>query len=204
MRTLGSKGEGTERLLRSRGIKLIAKHGFEAMSLRMLAKEVGIQAGSLYNYISNKQDFLFTLMSAAIEDLNVEMMAAMERLSDPREKLCIFIRVHIDFHTRRKDEVFVGNMELRSLDQDNLKSIIDLRRTYERQLQDILAEGIAAGVFHCRNPKITRLAMLAMLTQVANWYDKRGPNTIAELTQEYTYLAFAMLHADPPADFSDI
>lgn len=201
---LGSKGEGTERLLRSHGIKLIAKHGFEAMSLRMLAKEVGIQAGSLYNYISNKQEFLYTLMSAVIEDLNLEMAAAMEKLSDPREKLCAFIRVHIDFHTRRKDEVFVGNMELRSLDGDNLKAILNLRRNYELQLDRILAEGLAAGVFHCRNPKITRLAMIAMLTQVANWYDKRGPNTIAELTQEYTYLAFAMLKTEPPENFSAI
>nr|WP_255453652.1 TetR/AcrR family transcriptional regulator [Paracoccus sp. S-4012] len=183
---------------------MISEHGFEAMSLRMLAKEVGIQAGSLYNYISNKQEFLFTLMSAVIEDLNVEMATAMDDLTDPREKLCVFVRVHIDFHTRRKDEVFVGNMELRSLDPDNLKAIIALRRAYERQLAAILDEGIAAGVFHCRNPKITRLAMLAMLTQVANWYDKRGPNTIAELTQEYTYLAFAMLQAEPPENFSNI
>ena len=79
-----------------------------------------------------------------------------------------------------------------------------MRRAYERQLETILAEGIEAGVFLCRNPKITRLGMLAMLTQVAHWYDKRGPNTIAELTQEYTYLAFAMLHADPPEAFSTI
>ncbi|WP_369077078.1 TetR/AcrR family transcriptional regulator, partial [Cognatishimia coralii] len=48
--------------IRKAGVKRIYKHGFEAMKLRSLAEDVGIQAGSLYNYIRNKEEFLFLLL----------------------------------------------------------------------------------------------------------------------------------------------
>ena len=47
--------------IRDAGLRLIYRHGYEVMSLRQLAREVGIQAGSLYNHISTKQQLLFEL-----------------------------------------------------------------------------------------------------------------------------------------------
>ncbi|MBS7707850.1 TetR/AcrR family transcriptional regulator [Chelatococcus asaccharovorans] len=193
MRTLGSKGEETEKLLREAGVKLIAMHGFEAVSLRMLAKEVGIQAGSLYNYITNKQDFLFSLLSEIIKDLNAEMAQAMDGIDDPVDKLRRFIAVHIEFHTRRKDEVFIGNMELRSLNRTHRATIVKMRNAYEDQLKDILSAGIKSGDFQIRDSKVVRLGLFAMITAVSHWYRPDGPNTIEELIEEYTALAFDLL-----------
>lgn len=193
MRTLGSKGEVTERLLRKAGIRLIAQHGYEAVSLRHLAKEVGIQAGSLYNYISNKQEFLYELLADIIKDLNTEMEAAMEGVEAPYEMLLTFIRVHVHFHTKRKDEVFIGNMELRSLNDDNRAEIVKMRDEYEARLDRILKLGEQQGVFNISNRRAARLALLAMLTQIASWYSPKGRNSIPELTDEYIDLAAAML-----------
>ncbi|MEI5682628.1 TetR/AcrR family transcriptional regulator [Mesorhizobium sp. CCNWLW179-1] len=201
MRTLGSKGEETEKLLREAGVKLMAIHGFEAVSLRMLAKEVGIQAGSLYNYINNKQDFLFSLLSEIIKDLNAEMARAMNGVEDPVEKLKRFIAVHIEFHTRRKDEVFIGNMELRSLNRRHRATIVKMRNAYEDQLKSILKSGIKSGDFQVRDIKVARLGLFAMITAVSNWYRPDGPNTIEELIKEYTALAFAMLRV--PSEAAD-
>src|ERR1019366_5553005 len=55
MRKPGSKGAETLRNLRTAAIQLLSEHGYGAMNLRMLAKKVGIQASSLYNYIDSKQ-----------------------------------------------------------------------------------------------------------------------------------------------------
>lgn len=203
MRTLGSKGEETERLLREAGVKLMAVYGYEAVSLRMLAKEVGIQAGSLYNYISNKQDFLFSLLSQIIQDLNEEMAGAMDGVEDPVERLKRFIAVHIDFHTRRKDEVFIGNMELRSLERGHRDAIVKMRNAYEDQLKGILRAGVESGVFQVRDIKVARLALFAMITSISNWYRPDGPNTIRELIDEYTTLAFAMLQV-PAEDVKSV
>ena len=68
-RTIGSHGPTTLEAIRKAGVRLIFEHGYEAMSLRQLAAEVGIQPGSLYNHISTKQDLLFDLVQDHINDL---------------------------------------------------------------------------------------------------------------------------------------
>lgn len=195
MRTIGSKGETTEILLREAGVRLIAQHGYESVSLRMLAKEVGIQAGSLYNYIDNKQEFLFELLGSIIRDLVEEMTQALDGPIDPAQRLRVFIERHIDFHTRRKEEVFIGNMELRSLTPDNFKVIRGMRDEYEAILGDIIEDGIKAGHFHCTDSTITKLAIITMLTAIASWYKPKGKHRIDTITAEYTSLIFSMLRA---------
>ena len=183
-------------LLREAGIRLIAQHGYEAVSLRMLAKEIGIQAGSLYNYISNKQQFLFDLLASIIRDLVEEMTQELQGLTDPSERLRVFIRRHIDFHARRKEEVFIGNMELRSLTPENSKVIREMRDEYEEILRTIIKDGLQASQFHCSDPAVVKLAIITMLTAIASWYRPEGRRKIDTLTAEYTTLIFLMLRAE--------
>ncbi len=76
-RTIGSHGPRTMEAIRKAGLKLIYEHGFEAMSLRQLAAEVGIQVGSLYNHISTKEDLLYDLIRAHMDELFLQFDAAM-------------------------------------------------------------------------------------------------------------------------------
>ena len=61
-RTAGSHGPATLAAIRKSGLRLIYHHGYEALTLRELAADVGILSGSLYNHIKTKQDLLFTLV----------------------------------------------------------------------------------------------------------------------------------------------
>lgn len=183
-------------MLRDAGVRLIAKHGYEAVSLRMLAREVGIQAGSLYNYIDNKQEFLFNLLVSIIQDLLDEVHERLDGLTDPRERLRAFIEMHITFHTRRKEEVFIGNMELRSLTRANYNVVREMRDRYEAILGEIIDDGIRARHFRCSDAGIAKLAIVAMLTGVSTWYKPGGRHKISKLIDEYTFLVFSLLHVD--------
>jgi AcrR family transcriptional regulator len=195
MRTIGSNGEVTENALREAGIKLISKHGYEAVTLRALASEVGIQAGSLYNYIQNKQDFLFRLLTSIMEDLLVETDERLAGLKDPRDRLRAFIALHIDFHTRRKDHVFIGNMELRSLLPKHRAKVVALRADYEQRLRQIICDGKAQGLFKVSDETIATYAIIAMLTGVCDWYNPKGRLSIEKLTEYHTELVFGALGA---------
>ena len=195
LRTIGSKGETTERVLREAGVRLIARRGFEAMSLRMLAKEVGVQAGSLYNYFDNKQDFLFDLLASIIRDLVDELLEKLAGIEDPRDRLRAFVQEHINFHTLRKEEVFIGNMELRSLSPAHHREIRSMRDDYEKVLEDIIRDGVEAGYFKCADIGTAKLAILAMLTGVSTWYRPSGRHTIVTLIEQYVEFTFGLLHA---------
>ena len=190
-----STGETTEKAIREAAVKAIAKHGFEAASLRDIAKEVGIRAPSLYNYISSKEQLLYELMKDPLTSMLTEYRALVKDIDDPAEKLRVFVQVHLNFHLHSRLDVFIGNMELRSLSASHYRTISNLREEYARVLQGILEEGVKSGVFHADEPRVTTLVMLGMLSGVCNWYQPGGAMSSQEMTDLHTDLAFRMLGA---------
>ncbi|MCS3449246.1 MULTISPECIES: TetR/AcrR family transcriptional regulator [Bradyrhizobium] len=173
-RTIGSHGPTTLEAIRKAGVRLIFEHGYEAMSLRQLAAEVGIQAGSLYNHISTKQDLLFDLVQDHINDLLRELDLALEGKADPVEKLRAFVAFHVSYHMTRKREVFIANSELRSLDAKNYDAVVALRGAYEQRLAQILTDGASVGVFEVVDIQVATFAILALLTGLCTWYRPGG------------------------------
>ncbi|BBC00411.1 AcrR family transcriptional regulator [Bradyrhizobium japonicum] len=173
-RTIGSHGPTTLEAIRKAGVRLIFEHGYEAMSLRQLAAEVGIQAGSLYNHISTKQDLLFDLVQDHINDLLRELDLALEGKADPAEKLRAFVAFHVTYHMTRKREVFIANSELRSLDAKNYDAVVALRGAYEQRLAQILTDGVSDGVFEVVDIQVATFAILALLTGLCTWYRPGG------------------------------
>ncbi|MBL8629349.1 MAG: TetR family transcriptional regulator [Rhodospirillaceae bacterium] len=194
-RTKGSSGEKTLAAIRKAGLKLIYQHGFEAMSLRDLAREVGIQQGSLYNHIETKQALLFDLMRTHLENLVTELDARLSDESDPTARLKIFVDFHLGYHMERKSEVYINNSELRSLEPQNLVRIKSLRKSYEARLIGILKAGVARKQFKCADVSVTAFAVIAMLTGVCAWYKPKGSRSQAELVKIHTDLVLTGIAA---------
>jgi len=173
-RTIGSHGPTTLEAIRKAGVRLIFEHGYEAMSLRQLAAEVGIQAGSLYNHISTKQDLLFDLVQDHINDLLRELDLALAGNADPVERLRAFVAFHVTYHMTRKREVFIANSELRSLDAKNYDAVVALRGAYEQRLAQILADGVAEGAFEVVDIQVATFAIISLLTGLCTWYRPGG------------------------------
>ncbi len=188
-RTIGSNGARTAEAIRQAGVKLIYRHGYEAMSLRQLAAEVGLQSGSLYKYFENKQNLLFDIVREHMGDLLVKAEADLDGLTDPMARLRTFVGFHLRYHMTRMAHVFIANMEIRSLDEVHRAEVIGLRRRYEGLLEDILREGARTGVFHVEEPRVVTYAIISMLTGICMWYRPDGPLDQDRLVEIYTGLA---------------
>ena len=182
-RTAGSHSENTGPRVREAALKLFARGGYAAVSMRAIAAEVGVQVGALYNYTADKQSLLFDLLESHM----TELLAA--RVDDtmlaPDARLQAFVAFHIEFHHARPDAVFISYMELRNLSPENFARIEGLRRTYEDALESILRDGVAAGAFSVADTKITTLAIIAMLTGVNMWFRTGGRLSLEEITAQY-------------------
>ena len=183
-RTAGSHSDITGPRIRDAALRLFARHGYAAVSMRQIAAEVGLQAGALYNYTPDKQTLLFSLMEGHMADL-LAAWEAEEKGATPRDRLRAFTRFHIRFNLDRADAVFISYMELRNLDPENFRRLESLRRDYERALQAILSDGVADGSFSLRDPKIASLAIIAMLTGVNTWYRAGGPLSLPQVQEIY-------------------
>ncbi|HMO70730.1 MAG TPA: TetR/AcrR family transcriptional regulator [Paracoccaceae bacterium] len=197
-RTHGSHSGITGPRIRAAALHLIARHGFEAVTMRQIAAEVGVQAGALYRYTPDKQALLADLMQAHMDDLHAAL-SALPPLPDPVAALDRFARFHVGFHLDRPDAVFVAYMELRSLTPANFARIEAARRSYEDALEGILARGVAAGAFALSHPRMATRAIIAMLTGVTQWFRDDGPMSRAQVADLYAAMVLRLAAATPSA-----
>ena len=195
-RRIGSNGARTAETLRRAALQLFARHGYAAVSMRMIAAEVGVQPGALYNHTGSKQDLLADLMVAHMEDL-LEAQAALPHIADPRDALAQFVRFHIRFHMGREDAVFISYMELRNLEPENFAKIQPLRGEYEKRLRAILRAGAEGGALHAPDPAVAGRAVIAMLTGVTNWFREGGRLSADEI--EAIYVDMTLRAVSPAA-----
>lgn len=187
-RTSGSDGGRTAEAIRRAAVELIARDGFAAMTMRELAERVGVQPGSIYRYFPSKSALLVDLQLEHLNFLLARWHSERPAGTHSPRLLRAFIAFHIREHTLRRQDAFVANMELRSLDAPSYRKVVTLRRRYEEQLIGILRAGDAAGDFALADPKITAYAILAMLTGVGSWYNEAGRIGKQELIELYTNL----------------
>jgi AcrR family transcriptional regulator len=198
-RIAGKITEQTVRDMKRAATRLIAVHGFEGMNLRMLADDIGVKAGSFYNHIESKESLLHMLLSDTMAELMAGLDAALAGASDPLDALRRFVAFHIEFHAVRRDEVFIGNAELRSLSEEHRLEIVALRDSYEKRLEAILRAGMAAGALKPGDVRVAGYALIAMLSGVCTWYRPGGRLGVKQLVRQYTRLALGAVGADAAA-----
>lgn len=181
--------------IRRVGLDLIYEHGYEAMTLRMLADGVGIKQGSLYNHFQNKQELLFDLVRDHMVELTAELDANLEGKVSPQDRFDAFVVFHVMSHMDRKKEVFVGNSELRALTGSKLSKVLEMRSEYEARLSDILEAGVASGDFQIGDIRVTTFALLLMLTGVCSWFKPRGRLKKDQIVAEHIAMARGLVRA---------
>lgn len=191
-RTQGSHAGTTGPKVRAAALQLFAKHGFAAVSMRQIAREVGVQAGALYLYTPDKQTLLFELM----RDHMVELLQAWHPPGGgPMAELEDFARHHIRFHLDRPELVFIAYMELRNLDAANFLEIEALRSKYEARLEAVLQRGVAEGVFNVADIRLAVMGLISMLTGVTTWFRDDGRLARSDVELIYWDMARRMVRA---------
>jgi len=80
-----------------KALDVIVSEGFEALTMRRLAREIGMTAPNIYNYFSNKDEIYITLMIRGFEKLSLAIDQEMATASDPYESARAFMQTYIKF-----------------------------------------------------------------------------------------------------------
>jgi AcrR family transcriptional regulator len=194
-RTTGSDGEKTLAAIREAAVSLIARHGYEAVTMRQLGEEVGVQAAALYRYFPTKEELLFTLMREHMEGLIASWQAERPPVGDPYASLAAYVGNHIRFHVARRHSTHVSNLELRSLSPEKLTAVLRLRNAYEKGLRQILREGAESGVFAIDDVGLTAMAIIQMITGVIVWFRPDERLSVEEVTDTYHTMTMRLVGA---------
>lgn len=187
--------------IRRAALRLFAREGYEATSMREIAGTVGIKAGSVYNHFPSKEEILWDLTQGAMSDLKDQVLAELADLGDhptPGYRLQAFIRAHVRFHAENGEKATLVNRQMPGLSAVHYRQVIAMRSEFEQILEVILAEGAAAKEFNLVEGRVTRYALLQMGIAVATWYRRGGGISVESLCDIYTDLGDRLVGAAPP------
>jgi AcrR family transcriptional regulator len=169
--------------------QLFKEKGYERTTVRDLAREVGIQSGSLFHHYKNKEAILLAVMEETIVLNTVRMQQALAKEKDERAQLLALIRCELASvlgDTGAAMAVLV--YEWRSLGEENQAYILKLRDEYESLWLDVLAQGKRSGLV-VADPFVLRRLLTGALSWSINWYRVDGSLSVDELAQQALTLA---------------
>lgn len=181
--TLIAKKLARKEQIQAKATSLFREKGFNASSMRHLAENLGMEAASLYNHISSKDDLL-TSICFNVGNLFMEHLASMENAPmTPYEKTEAIIRFHIRMMLGKFEMVYVSNRDYKHLKEPYLSEFQALRRDYEKRFSTIIEEGIMQSQFAERNTYVAVLTILSAVRGIELWH-KSKKNIPAEKLEE--------------------
>jgi AcrR family transcriptional regulator len=127
--------------------RLIVRYGSEHVTIRRMAKEIGVSEGAIYRHFKSKNDVLSFLIDdiedTLIGDINKNSRSPLNSL----EMLQNIIADHMSSIEQRKGVTFQVIAEIISLGDKKLnKKIYAVIENYINRIKIILADGVKSGI----------------------------------------------------------
>ncbi len=167
--------------------ELFKQKGYHATSMRDLASQLGIQGGSLYAHISGKEELLVEVIghSADLFDAALEPLRHLE--APPTERLRLALAAHIDVVAHNLNSATVFFHEWQHLSPESHRRLAERRDRVESFYRDLLAEGMATGVFRPDlDIKLAAFLILSAANWTYVWYRSDGPLGPQDIADRYT------------------
>lgn len=161
--------------------RLFKKKGYSAVTMRDIAKAMGIKAASLYNHINSKQDILTNIIISLAEEFTKEMKLIINSNLNSIEKLNKIIAVHVKITSNNTHGMASLNNDWMHL-EEKLDYYLKLRTKYEDDFREIINQGISKKEIIDSNPEIMLFSMLSTLRSLYLWIPKKEDISTSELT----------------------
>lgn len=163
--------------------KLFKEKGYSAVTMRDIAKAMGIKAASLYNHISSKQEILKNIIISLAEQFTHGMSLIKNSNSNSLEKLKQIVILHVDITARNTFGMASLNNDWMHL-EEQLEHYLKLRHNYEDDLRNIINQGIISSEITNSNPDIMLFSMLSTLRSLYLWVPKKEDLNPKEFANE--------------------
>jgi AcrR family transcriptional regulator len=180
--------------------RLFGQQSYPATTMRDIAREVGILAGSLYAHIDGKESMLLEITESGVNEFldRVGKAATAERQADAR--LHAMIHAHVEVVAANPQKTLIVFHQWRYLTEPNQTVIRDLRRKYENLFTKAVKDGVAAETFSADlDQRIAVLTILGTLNWTPEWLLPDGPESIDKIGDKLADALLSGLLARPAA-----
>jgi AcrR family transcriptional regulator len=166
---------------------VFAEKGFFAATTRDIADRLQMLPGSLYYYIASKEDALRQIC----EQVGARYLRAMQELLAAPGPVTALVERGILAHLRsnRTELVFAFAIGSHELPPALRADLARLSRRYQKQWQELLARGVAAGELHADlDCGTAAVAILAMCNGAIGWYGRKSERELGDVAAAFARL----------------
>jgi AcrR family transcriptional regulator len=126
--------------------KIIATRGMEALTIREIAKGVGISEGDIYRHFVSKKQILLLLIDDIERTLLEAVKWAASEKQNPVESLENVLKAHLSYAEQRRGvSAIVIAESLRLADKDLREKMFEVVNRYIARIEALLALGVKSG-----------------------------------------------------------
>lgn len=158
-----------------RAARLICERGYGSTSIQDIAEACGLTKAGLYHHIRSKEQLLVEIMHYGMDRFEAQVLAEVEGIVDPVERLKACMRRNILLVTSGwSKEVTIILHEHNTLTGDLALQINQRKKRYVHFLESAITEAIALGRIRDINPTVAAFAFLGMVLWIYKWFRPDG------------------------------
>ena len=181
--------------LHAAATRLFRQRGFHATSMQDLGEALGMNRGSLYHYISAKDELLWAILTRALDRLEERVLPILAAEAPPVDRLTDAIREHLRVAADHADELSLIQIEWRALDRARQAEMIRRRDAYEAHWRGTLEAGIADGSLRSFDVRLAGIGILSACNWFTQWYRPGGASSVDEIADAFAELFLGGLRA---------
>ncbi|MCK0108717.1 TetR/AcrR family transcriptional regulator [Flavobacteriaceae bacterium S0825] len=162
---------------------LFQKKGYSAVTMRDIAKAMGIKAASLYNHIKSKQEILSEIIISLAEQFTEQMKIIKNSDDNSIDKLKQIVALHVNTTSNNQFGMASLNNDWMHLEAE-LEYYLKLRKNYENDFRGVIEEGIQGSELINGNPEVMLFSLLSTLRSLYIWLPKKEDLDIEKFTTE--------------------
>lgn len=175
-------------------LELFARNGYAATTVQDIANATGLLKGSIYHYISSKEDLLFKIFQDAHLENETLMHDILSIDSSPLLRLRTYLErtLHITLHNIDRTTLYFRDW--RHLSGERLEALSAHRIQYDRFLRGLIKDAcVDAGIQSNIKPKHVSSFIIGATNWVADWFTPEDEQSIDIIIKDYTALALASI-----------
>jgi AcrR family transcriptional regulator len=168
---------------------IFAEKSYHSTSMRDISRATNVSLAGLYHYCKSKEELLFLIQDNCFGRVLECLEQRLAEVSDPVQRLRIFIDNHLSFFAANMAEMKVLSHEADSLAGDLHTHVSGKKQKYTKLARDILAE-LQADQPAERRVDLTAAtyALFGMMNWIYNWYDPLGKMKVSGLVDNISRL----------------
>jgi AcrR family transcriptional regulator len=164
--------------------KLFFTKGYNATSMRDIARAVKVEQAALYYYYPSKQSLLYEIIKQNLLDLTTNIDAKVDSVKNTSEKVRTFLVILVSYALKSREEAGLLP-EMRNLNRKQQNELRQLNKEYIGKFQHLLDKGIKEKVIRNCDTRFVSVLLLNSAVSVIQFYRRDGPLTEDEIANVF-------------------